>query len=315
IAQIDHLSQSTAINVVLPQTTISTEGVKPLLSTGIEPSNRIASDEILEMNRAVANEERPIANAPLQSGPHANLGAISLASMKPETQGTRASPEISERGSKYFGEHSEHKTTKNSTKLFDVKSEMHTALSDFRSVSSLQTGQPTSGAREETLMLDAPSELQNQMPIKGESLAHTTPHLSTGATHRTLPAGNIQAVSDAILTLRDSGGKIDVALAPEELGRLSIKLDNTAQGALFTLSAERGETQELIRRQLEQLQEQFRAMGFENAQFAFDGQGQAFGDPHNQEFEDSAALTTANKSPASVETRKFIAAGGLDIRI
>ncbi|MEP5152143.1 flagellar hook-length control protein FliK, partial [Planktotalea sp.] len=73
---------------------------------------------------------------------------------------------------------------------------------------------------------------------------------------KTSPAANLQAINNALLTLQDDGSQINVSLSPEELGKLTIKLDQTAQGTIFTFSAERAETQELIRRQLEQLQEQ-----------------------------------------------------------
>ena len=117
---------------------------------------------------------------------------------------------------------------------------------------------------------------------------------------------------DAFLSLRDNAGQIEVALKPEDLGRLAIKLEHTANGTNIVFIAERAETQDLMRRQMEFLHQQFKNLGHENLTFSFTSpQDQALGDGDHSE--DTETLK-------SNETEMLLAvnlpvSSGLDIRI
>ncbi len=165
----------------------------------------------------------------------------------------------------------------------------------------------------EPLMKDFLQETAPLSAIKSEAIQLNTLTTTQNPVLKMLPPGNAQAIADAVLTLRDSGGKIDVSLSPEELGRLTIKLDHTPQGNHFTLSAERGDVQELIRRQIEALQNEFRSMGFENATFAFEQQNDAQDDPENMHSNRSGIQISTSEE--IVEKRQFAPKSGLDIRI
>ena len=90
---------------------------------------------------------------------------------------------------------------------------------------------------EQKLFRELSPDLPNSISFGTDRPEPTVHHTFTSKTHRLIPAGNLQAISEAALVLRESAGRIDVTLAPEELGRLSIKLDQTPQGPLFTFSA------------------------------------------------------------------------------
>lgn len=130
-----------------------------------------------------------------------------------------------------------------------------------------------------------------------------------------LSAENAPKISDALITLRDVGGQIDVALTPDDMGRLTIKLDHTTQGPAFTLTAERAETQEIIRRHLDQLQQQFRAMGIENATFSFGDQGDGPAGQSAKSHREDIAKQKADDSEQIVQIRQLSTNSGLDIRI
>lgn len=66
-------------------------------------------------------------------------------------------------------------------------------------------------------------------------------------------------------------GEIEVVLRPEELGTVRLRLAPTEQGMIVHLAAERGETLDLIRRNLEGLLQDFRGLGFTTLGFAFGG--------------------------------------------
>ncbi len=129
-----------------------------------------------------------------------------------------------------------------------------------------------------------------------------------------LAASNSATLSDAIITLREAGGQIDVSLTPDDLGRLTIKLEHTANGALVTLAAERPETQEMMRRQMEHLQNQFKGMGFDNLSFSFEqNQTESHTDERAGERENLSGTIPTDQNMATIALT--VSAGGLDIRI
>ncbi len=76
-----------------------------------------------------------------------------------------------------------------------------------------------------------------------------------------------QQIVEAARHLRH--GPVELTLSPEELGRVRLTL--TAEGGAMTLAvhAERGETLDLLRRNVETLAAEFREMGFANLNFSF----------------------------------------------
>jgi len=131
---------------------------------------------------------------------------------------------------------------------------------------------------------------------------------------RPFPVSNVHTIVDAALTLKDTGGQIDVSLSPEDLGKLTIKFDQAVNGPQLTLFAERPDTQDAMRRQMELLQAQFREMGFDNLSFAFDQ------NPGNANSAEGNGAD-ANGNPEKIEHFEFEASVGhtalvgLDIRI
>lgn len=101
------------------------------------------------------------------------------------------------------------------------------------------------------------------------------------------------------------GGPVEITLSPEELGRVRMTLASGEGGLVLQLVADRADTLDLMRRHIDQLAQDFRAMGFERLSFAF-GQGQqgqqGTGQPMVQpvfEHEAAAGPALPDKSPAS----------------
>lgn len=75
-------------------------------------------------------------------------------------------------------------------------------------------------------------------------------------------------------------GPVELHLRPEELGRLKLTFAGSDGGLIVTVVAERAETLDLLRRNVDLLAQDMRRMGQEGAQFSFHGGG----DPeHSQE--------------------------------
>lgn len=66
-------------------------------------------------------------------------------------------------------------------------------------------------------------------------------------------------------------GPVELALNPEELGRVRMTLAATDTGITVTLTTERPETADLMRRNLDMLGQDFRALGYRDVTFDFSG--------------------------------------------
>lgn len=69
--------------------------------------------------------------------------------------------------------------------------------------------------------------------------------------------------------VRSEGGRTEIALNPEELGRVRFAMVTSDAGMTLAITTERPETADLIRRNLDDLAREFRQMGFENLTFSF----------------------------------------------
>ena len=155
---------------------------------------------------------------------------------------------------------------------------------------------------------DATLGLQSQGPV--QLTAHTP--TASNPTIQTTSLNNLAQVVDATVSLRDNVGKIDVALKPEDLGRLAIKFEQTANGTQIIFSAERPETQDLMRGQMDFLHQQFKSLGHENLTFAFtSSQDQT----HSQKGDATHTETLPPKETEILLSVKQSVSNGLDIRI
>lgn len=128
-----------------------------------------------------------------------------------------------------------------------------------------------------SIPLDLPADTGKLTPL--ESL----PHLPSGfsvvnerfAPTQTSPIApalahsNQLALSDALISLKDDGARIDVTLSPEELGRVTLKLETGSAGHNLTVMVDRVETAELVKRHMQELSEQLADLGYDSLSFAF----------------------------------------------
>ena len=114
----------------------------------------------------------------------------------------------------------------------------------------------------------------------------------------------------------NGNGPIDVALSPEELGRVRMSMSPQDASMVIAIFAERPETLDLMRRNAEHLAAEFRALGFENIAFEFTGDGS-----DQQRAKDDAEASSAQfadkQLPAETAalSRLTLAATGLDLRM
>jgi len=114
---------------------------------------------------------------------------------------------------------------------------------------------------------------------------------------------------------------VELTLSPEELGRVRLTLSTTDAGLVLAVSAERPETLDLMRRNIDQLARDFREIGFSDLSFSFtqqDRRPQA--DPQAALSPDTPAPSpppgpAPAAAPVAPASHRPAALGGLDLRI
>lgn len=111
-------------------------------------------------------------------------------------------------------------------------------------------------------------------------------------------------------------GEIEVVLRPEELGTVRLRLSPTEQGMIVHLAAERGETLELIRRNLDGLLQDFRGLGFTTAGFSFGGSSARGQDPRAPSGKfDGTVSAQPSPEPVTAARSEMALSGRLDMRL
>ena len=108
------------------------------------------------------------------------------------------------------------------------------------------------------------------------------------------------------------GKPVQIMLQPEELGRVRLSVSVSETGVIVSILAERGETLDLMRRNIDQLQQDFQTLGFGTADFSFQSEG-ALSDAESDSDQDG---DTEGPVPLSDNGATiFIQAEGLDMRL
>ena len=90
-----------------------------------------------------------------------------------------------------------------------------------------------------------------------------------------IPAQTVQHIAEQIVVsvANDDSGTTEIALDPEELGRVRLHMTVTDQTVQIVIAAERPETSDLMRRHLDVLQQEFRSLGFQSVDLGFADEG------------------------------------------
>ncbi|MHC0051954.1 flagellar hook-length control protein FliK [Actibacterium sp. D379-3] len=114
---------------------------------------------------------------------------------------------------------------------------------------------------------------------------------------------------------RAPDGQMDLILSPEELGRLRMTLTPGDTGISVVIHADRADTMDLMRRNIDMLSQEFRDLGYRDIRFDFGqgrqgaGQGQPPAPPPQE------MVDQLNPGPALPPNTRAPLADGLDIRI
>ena len=130
----------------------------------------------------------------------------------------------------------------------------------------------------------------------------------------------IVAVQMADAMIKAQSNKVEIALNPEELGRVRMVLTSAETGVSVSITAERPETLDMMRRHIELLTEEFRKLGYEDIGFEFAG-GDAPGifgkDGTESQSESNSEMNNYRESPepGPVTMVRTTQSRGLDLRL
>ncbi len=210
------------------------------------------------------------------------------------------------------------------------------AISEGQSDDSTRTGMQPKGLPLVPIKVSAGPPTFGQDKITGD----TSPLLSqavdemgfdlrptlsiTGATANVHAPRNDMATSVAHqiaeAVRRTSDKSVEIALNPVELGRVRMVLSASDAGITVNILADRQDTLDLMRRNIDDLGKSFADMGYEDISFSF-GQGDQAADdasenkpdPSVQNIEDIPSLDTPT-APGQLSSRLAIAPDGIDMR-
>jgi flagellar hook-length control protein FliK len=138
---------------------------------------------------------------------------------------------------------------------------------------------------------------------------------ATATAARATPAHVTQQIAVSVSVAR--GGETEVRLNPEDLGRVRLALSGAEGTLTVTISAERPETADLLRRHIDSLAREFAALGYGDVGFHFEGESRedrAQDRPGGQggSAPDPAPTEETDLKPPR---RTLVIGGGLDLKL
>ncbi len=128
-----------------------------------------------------------------------------------------------------------------------------------------------------------------------------------------------QQLAEAVAT--QGKRNVDISLNPRELGQVSMRISTTETGVTVVIQAERAETEDLMRRNIQDLAREFRQMGFTDINFRFGSEGQQgqsstdTGQQGGKSLSGSGEAADEADSSLPLVQQLNVAADGLDMRI
>ena len=171
---------------------------------------------------------------------------------------------------------------------------------------------------------------EDQTPLQREAIdqigrdirilgATSIPAAASGTPRADLATGVIQQVADAMR--RGADKPIEIALSPAELGRVRMVLSASDAGITVNILADRTDTLDLLRRNIDDLGRSFAEMGYEDIAFSFGQTDQETSSSEQrhagndaERFDDNGARdTTITALPTTAHLA--IAPDGIDMRL
>jgi len=119
----------------------------------------------------------------------------------------------------------------------------------------------------------------------------------------------------ADVLVRNPGSPVEIALDPEELGRVHMVMSTSETGVTLAITTERVETQDLMRRHIDQLANELRRLGYDNISFEFSSHGRGGSDQSDRRAPSTPALEPTQPETETAQPGQQVASSGLDLRL
>lgn len=181
---------------------------------------------------------------------------------------------------------------------------------------ALPTGTPENTDSEQAMSQILEEALSlSERPLLGTreaaGMPRTTGISTNGDSSQSLAV--VRQVSEAVRLT--SGAGVEIALNPEELGSVRLRLSGADGQMTVVVQAERSETLDLMRRHIDTLSQDFRDIGYGDVSFSFQS---GEGDQHSAQEDDTSPVLMAEETspvPQKLARSTLAMGGGLDIRI
>ncbi|MDX8346430.1 flagellar hook-length control protein FliK [Cognatiyoonia sp. IB215446] len=122
-----------------------------------------------------------------------------------------------------------------------------------------------------------------------------------------------QVAQQLVTSMTQHAGRMtEIALHPEELGRVRLAMTSLDAAITLSVTAERPETAELLRRNIDVLAQEFRDLGYDDINFSFDGDGKSDDGSAPEKMPDMNMASDKSEVPLRPKTGPT---SGLDLRL
>ncbi|MBO9450557.1 flagellar hook-length control protein FliK [Tropicibacter sp. R16_0] len=151
------------------------------------------------------------------------------------------------------------------------------------------------------LTADETVSVSNSISTEDAAAAASAPTAVSGAISGPSKPGLAQTVGAQLAEqlAKRHQGTIGITLNPEELGRVQMAVNASESVVAISITAERPETLDLMRRHVDQLIEEFRQLGYEGVDLAFSGGGSTHDDPQNAPSSNAISATSDTMDSAT----------------
>ncbi|MBB3711347.1 hypothetical protein FHS00_000909 [Limimaricola variabilis] len=113
-----------------------------------------------------------------------------------------------------------------------------------------------------------------------------------------------------------SDGRVEIRLDPEELGRVVLQMQSDGDRISLTITTERAEISDLLRRHLQELAQEFRALGYRSIDLGFGGgDGARSGAGRGQATPSALPTDASDDVPPQSVSEPAPGRAGLDLRL
>ncbi len=119
----------------------------------------------------------------------------------------------------------------------------------------------------------------------------------------------------AISVAHDVDGVTEIALSPDDLGLVKLQMTTNDDRVVVVIAAERPETGDLLRRNLDSLAQEFRSAGYKDVSFSFSDQSSGNRTPDRQAVFPARADEIENDAPLDFIGAPRLRSLGLDLRV